>query len=292
MANRGWRARIGTLGRRRSAAFPLLIGAALAVAVAAGPAPSDENWTGVPDLSVPDWLLGGIVAVMAFLGLVLLIAGASPTKRKPQGQRRSIIPLLVLLGLIFLLSLRDQDPLESLEPAVLPPETSADSDGPSFSPPDPGPGLRPGEGMIILAIVAAAAGVAWWLRPAPSDDAELADEDDAGELEPALVRARNHLLDADDPRNAVLLAYHELETVFEAQGLGRQPSETPTEHLRRALATGTTPTLGADDERVRPLAELAELYSRARYAHHPIGPDDQRRAVEALERSLDLVRAP
>ncbi len=85
---------------------------------------------------------------------------------------------------------------------------------------------------------------------------------------------RMALLEAGEPRNAIVAAWLDLESAAGASGLARHPSETSTEYTARVL--GTWPV---DRDR---LADLAQLYREARFSLHPLGEDERRRALEDL----------
>lgn len=83
-------------------------------------------------------------------------------------------------------------------------------------------------------------------------------------------------LDAEaDDRRAVLAAYAAMEMVLAAEGLGRRPSETPYEHVDRALAD-----LGASAPVVR---ALTDLFATARYSLAPLEPGARAEARRRLD---------
>lgn len=265
--------------RRRPAVAPLLLTGAILIGVAAGSAPTEGAWTGLPPAGPIRWALGVVVAVMALAGLVLLITFRPPPADRVPPRRRSLLagligPLLLALVLALLPRGEPEDPAALTEPA-------AAADAEPRDPAGPRPGFEVGDGAALATIVVAALLILWLLRrPRPLDDDN--DEPEAGHdpLEASVARAVRHLRGRSDPRTAVLLAYRELEETLEALDLPRRPTETPTEHLDRALGH-----LGIDRQQARPLLELAELYGRARFAAHPITVDDQHRAAQALDRA-------
>jgi hypothetical protein len=96
-------------------------------------------------------------------------------------------------------------------------------------------------------------------------------------IAPGIGLAADHLLHGTDPRASVLAAYASLEASLAEQGHGRGLSETPTEHLRRALAE--VPEVGG------PAIKLGELYEIARFSDIPITSEDQRLAASELDRA-------
>lgn len=92
------------------------------------------------------------------------------------------------------------------------------------------------------------------------------------------------LLEAGEPRNAIVAAWLDLETAAGASGLARHPAETSTEYTARVL--GTWPV---DHDR---LTDLAQLYREARFSLHPLGEGERQRALTDLRvLHADLERA-
>jgi Domain of unknown function (DUF4129) len=103
-------------------------------------------------------------------------------------------------------------------------------------------------------------------------------------LETATQRMR--LLEAGEPRNAIVAAWLNLESSAAATGLSRDPAETSTEYTARVLATWDV-----DGSR---LADLAALYREARFSMHELGEEHRRRAIadlHVLHADLDRVAA-
>jgi hypothetical protein len=90
------------------------------------------------------------------------------------------------------------------------------------------------------------------------------------------------LLEAGEPRNAIVAAWLSLETSAAATGLPRDPAETSTEYTTRVLHTW--------DVDPRSLADLAALYREARFSRHPLGEDHRRRAIRDLTSLHDDLR--
>ncbi len=265
---------------RRPAVLPLLVMAAALVAIGAGPAPDDRTWTGLPDLGVVHDVFTVAVLVVAALGLVMLLFLRKAPGDRPPPKRRSWLPSLLALAVVFLLSFLDfEAEITELEEEDEAPVAAEPVEGDGVA---PGPGFETEDGAALLIVLAAALAVLWWSRR--RDRPEVAETDgpaEAPDLGAAMARAERHLLDRRDPRAAVLLAYHDLESTLAFLDLDRAPTETPAEHLTRALAT-----LGIDDpEQARPLVDLARLYARARFSDHSITADEQARAADALGRA-------
>ena len=85
-----------------------------------------------------------------------------------------------------------------------------------------------------------------------------------------------------DPRRAVVAAYARMERGLAARGFARQPWETPTEYLQRALSGGKSaaafPAGGLE-----PLSELTALAERARFSTLAVDETMRSRAITALE---------
>lgn len=269
--------------RERPAILPLLATAAILIGVGAGPAPAEGAWTGLPPAGLLRWAVASIVAVLALVGLVLLVSlrGLAPGESPPR--RRSLLSgLLMPLLLAAALALLSRHELADLD-APEEPTPAAGEQSRASSPDGVEPGLEVGEATALAVIVVASLLILWLLRrQGPgTEEPERATGQDPDPLGAAVARAARLLLDPTDPRAAVLLAYRELEVTLEGLDLPRHRSETPTEHLGRALRH-----LSIDDpEEASPLLELAALYARARYSDHPIDAADRRRAALALERA-------
>ncbi len=85
-----------------------------------------------------------------------------------------------------------------------------------------------------------------------------------------------------DPRRAVVAAYARMERGMAARGFARQPWETPSEYLHRALAGGATDaTLPAGG--LEPLRDLTALAERARFSTLAVDEPMRSGAITALE---------
>jgi hypothetical protein len=77
-----------------------------------------------------------------------------------------------------------------------------------------------------------------------------------------------------DPRRAVIRAYARMEKTFAAYGVPREEHETPVEYMGRVL----------DSLRVSSYAvrRLVQLFERAKFSPHEVGPPMKDDAIEAL----------
>jgi hypothetical protein len=89
------------------------------------------------------------------------------------------------------------------------------------------------------------------------------------------ARSRMALLEAGEPRNAIVAAWLDLETSAAATGLARLPAETSSEYTARVIGHWEV-------DRVR-LGDLAALYREARFSTHPLTETHRRRAIDDLE---------
>jgi hypothetical protein len=94
------------------------------------------------------------------------------------------------------------------------------------------------------------------------------------ELEAAVGESIDDLRREADPRRAVIAAYARMERVLKRHGRARRAAEAPYEYLERVLA----------DLRIRPsaVADLTELYERAKFSVHRIDATMKARAIDAL----------
>jgi len=86
-----------------------------------------------------------------------------------------------------------------------------------------------------------------------------------------------------DPRRAVIRAYAGMESTLSRHGLGRRSFEAPGEYLSRAF--------GALRLSRRPGQRLTELFERARFSEHAIGPEMKRESIAALGELRDELGA-
>lgn len=90
------------------------------------------------------------------------------------------------------------------------------------------------------------------------------------------------VLEAGEPRNAIVAAWIALETAAERAGVPRNPSETPAEFTRRAMAK-----YHLDEDA---LLRLADLYREARFSRHRLTPTHLDHARECLRVLVDDLR--
>jgi hypothetical protein len=143
--------------------------------------------------------------------------------------------------------------------------------------------------LIIVGLgTAAALTAAVARRPnrRPTTDADIDDETIA-----VLDASLDDLRGEPDPRRAVIAAYARTERGLAARGFARQPSETPTEYLQRAL-TGGKDTSDVRLFGVAPLGELTALAERARFSALAVDETMRTRAIAALEALRRELRQP
>ncbi len=287
MEGMGWRSMAAWL-TRRPALVPVLVLGAVLIGVAAGPAASDQSWTGVPDADTAQSAFTVLVLLLAALGLVILLVGRRSVVSNGPRQRPTVLG--ALLALVIIVTLLVLLRISGLNGEILPEDEEAPPPEPTETPEvlvDPAPAFQPGDAAGLLIVLALALAVLWWVRRStgtPDRDSGSDEEvpvDGAERLDSALGRAIGHLTDQRDPRSAVLMAYHDLESTLDGLELDRRSAETPTEHLTRALSTLSI----ADDRRAAPILELAGLYARARFSDHEITADEQQRAATSLARA-------
>jgi hypothetical protein len=134
--------------------------------------------------------------------------------------------------------------------------------------------------IVIVGLGTAAAFMTAVVRR-PGADAAPDEDTDAATIA-VLDASLDDLRSEPDPRRAVIAAYARMERGMAARGFARQPWETPTEYLRRALSGGTSaaafPAGGLE-----PLRELTALAERARFSTLAVDESMRSRAITALE---------
>ncbi len=127
--------------------------------------------------------------------------------------------------------------------------------------------------LVLLA--ACAAGVWWtWRRTGDLAVDEPLEPTVAEALAATIGDAIADLEAEPDARRAVIAAYARMERVLDANGVGRAPSETPLEYLRRVLLE-----LTANGEAA---GRLTALFERAKFSHHEIDASMKGEAIDAL----------
>jgi uncharacterized protein DUF4129 len=127
-------------------------------------------------------------------------------------------------------------------------------------------------GSLVLAFAVTAGVMAAQVRrnrAAYEDEAEL-----ARALDDVLADSLDDLRAERDARKAVIRAYARMEQTFAAYGVPREEHETPLEYVGRAL----------DSLRVSSYAvrRLVQLFERAKFSPHAVGPSMKDDAIEAL----------
>lgn len=128
---------------------------------------------------------------------------------------------------------------------------------------------------MLLLLLAVGAGWLWWRRKHPPAVAPAADPTMEQDVATSIGDAIDDLEAEPDPRRAVIAAYARMERVFGRHGLRRDPSETPTEYLRRILLGLTSQT-----EAVR---SLTGLFEQAKFSAHTIDAHMKQDAIDALQ---------
>jgi Domain of unknown function (DUF4129) len=134
--------------------------------------------------------------------------------------------------------------------------------------------------LVTLALIGVAVFGMWWSGRARR---RARGERQRNPLSEAIAAAVDESLDdlraEPDPRRAVIAAYARLELVLAAHGLPRSPSEAPLEYLRRMLTELSVSPAAAQ--------RLTDLFERAKFSQHAVGPEMKEQAIEALETVRD-----
>ena len=130
-----------------------------------------------------------------------------------------------------------------------------------------------------LAVMAGlgALGLALWSALGDRLDPDREDADPAmpgAPLQTAVEESLDDLRAEGDPRRAIVRCYARFERVAADSGLERRPWLTPTEFMREVLARLPLPRAA--------VPTLTGLFELARFSHHPLGPSERDRAVDAL----------
>ena len=113
-------------------------------------------------------------------------------------------------------------------------------------------------------------------RRSQIEDLEPETELDLAEV---VARVSDDLNMGSDPRQAILLAYAELESGLAARELVRRSAETPKAFLHRTI--GTNPAVA------EPLSRLTELFEFARFSDYTI---TEAMRVEARDAATEIAR--
>jgi hypothetical protein len=276
-------------GRLRSA---LLTGLGVLVALGVvgiatrGATPVGEGGSASPSGALTDIAFTlYIVALVAggVLFLYLLVLHRHARRTGPGGPAQMIRNLASLLVFMLVVGLvvrgiqgRGGD-LQIELPAAPPPPEGA----------DPGGSARQEERtfawipvLVTLGLLAAAVLGVWWSeRARRAARGERRRPRLAEELVAALDESLDDLRAEPDPRRAVIAAYARLERVLAGRGLPRSPAEAPLEYLARVL---TELSVGA-----RAASRLTDLFERAKFSQHAVGPEMKDEAIDALETVRD-----
>lgn len=263
----------------------LLLGWTALVVIGTGRAPTEDEWLTLPDLG---WLVVATAGLLALTGLVILIV-FRPTALAMRHGRKPLSPWKMILAAIILVVvaavLDPPEISEELAPAAQEEEAAEGSAGSGTADSISETANEPG--VILLVLLGAVAAVAFirsrqrvspaaWVPPPPPLPAE-------SEVEAALEEAGDLLVAHTDPRLAVLASYASLEAAMAAHGQPRRPTETPIEHMARALAA--VPVVA------RPAVSLGQLYEVARFSNGPITGDDKDRAARELAAAKEALQA-
>lgn len=134
-------------------------------------------------------------------------------------------------------------------------------------------------GLLALAV----AGVWWSERSRRRARGERGANPFADALAAAVDESLDDLRAEQDPRRAVIAAYARLERVLASHGLPRRPSEAPLEYLARMLGE-----LSVSPPAAR---RLTDLFERAKFSQHAVGPEMKEQAIGALETVRDDLAA-
>lgn len=152
-----------------------------------------------------------------------------------------------------------------------------------------GLGLRDGEtltapalfnwvfGSLALMAGLGALGLALWSALADRPIREDEESDPALPAAPLGTAVEESLADLraeGDPRRAIVRCYARFERAAADSGHARRPWLTPSEFMHEVLARRSLPRAA--------VPTLTGLFELARFSHHPLGPSERDRAVDAL----------
>jgi hypothetical protein len=233
--------------------------------------------------SLPHAIVVGGLVVAGVLGTLLILAAAATTRagETPEQRRRrwtTAISFIVAVALISIIRL-SYGVLHAGGSSHAPPGSggshpigSTGAGGHATPPATWWPVLFVALGVVALFFTSSSR-----RRPRQLPESVATEDETIALLDASLDDLRRE----PDPRRAVVAAYARMERRLAVRGFARQPSETPTEYLRRALSAGTS---GERTVGVEPLRELTELAELARFSATPIDEAMRARAIAALER--------
>lgn len=292
------RAIIARFGARSRRLVFALVGWIALLTVGAGRAPDSDSWIVQSTLSN---LLLLLAATAAVVGTLIITFRGPPISDEEDRRRRvpawtwiTVVAVLLLTMVLAALApggpLLEDSPLEINPSLQAPIEGSAIAGQPGVTGAQPGGpteetgGANAGDVALLLVLAVVALLVLrrtgfWATTDEPQSPDSLAPK-----LGPALDDAAEQLSIAADPRSGVMAAYAALERALAERRSDRRRTETPSEHMARALAA--FPVIK------RPAVLLAHLYELARFSDYPITAADRDRAGAALSearRSLTAV---
>jgi hypothetical protein len=137
---------------------------------------------------------------------------------------------------------------------------------------------------ITLGLIAVAVAGVWWSgRSRRRARGERGGNPFADALAAAVDESLDDLRAEPDPRRAVIASYARLERVLASHGLPRKASEAPLEYLARMLGG-----LSVSPPAAR---RLTDLFERAKFSQHAVGPEMKELAIGALETVRDDLAA-
>ena len=145
-------------------------------------------------------------------------------------------------------------------------------------------------GLLAIAVIAGLCLLAIrWSRRAPRSTPRIVvpqpeEPEPDVDLGPALTSSLDTLEDDLDPRAAICAAYGTLLERLASSGLARRPEEAPEEHMVRCLAQANLPE--------RPVRELLDLFTVARFSTHPITERHRDAAISAMREILAAIAVP
>jgi hypothetical protein len=131
--------------------------------------------------------------------------------------------------------------------------------------------------IVILAAIGI--GLVWAGRRRGTLEPDLVGEQLDDELAASIDDAIDDLEAEPDARLAVIAAYARMEQALGCSGMGRAPSETPLEYLRRVLLART-----ANRDAV---SRLTSLFEQAKFSRHEIDTPMKTDAIAALREIRD-----
>jgi hypothetical protein len=129
---------------------------------------------------------------------------------------------------------------------------------------------------LATGLAALAAAVAFALSDRVGRGGHLAESAPAPEtVEAAVDQSVDDLRAEPDPRRAIVRCYARFERAAADSGVARRPWLTPMEFTTEALGRLPLPRAA--------IPTLTALFELARFSHHPLGPRERDRALDALD---------